>query len=67
MKQDKTNILAPIDNSRSGLVSLEALELATAQLPVAKRNYRVTIVCCDSSSDEADVQALMPDTVAVAN
>ena len=54
MKQAKSSLLTPISDSRVGLISLEALQAATAQLPASKRVYRVTIVSCDTPSAEQD-------------
>jgi len=63
MKQHQTSILTPRTDSRAGLVSLEALERFTAQLPATRRNYRVAIVNCDAE----DTQSLKPELATVAN
>jgi molybdopterin-guanine dinucleotide biosynthesis protein A len=54
MKQAKSSLLTPISDSRVGLISLEALQAATAQLQTPERVYRVTVVSCDTPSAEQD-------------
>jgi len=63
MKQNQTSILTPRTDSRAGLVSLEALERFTAQLPTSRRSYRVAIVNCDAE----DTKASKPELATTAN
>ena len=46
----KQNPLKPSNQNeypRKGLISLQSLEAATAQMPAQERRYRVTVVSCD--------------------
>ena len=65
MNQNETSILTPRIDSRTGLVSLEALERIAAQLRAPRRKYRVTIVNCET--EQYEKQALEPDAVAAAH
>jgi hypothetical protein len=63
MKQNEVNILSPRGDSRTGLVSLEALERITAQLPTTRRTFRVSVVNC--GNDLYENQTLIPEVATV--